>query len=60
MTAELHQSLKNAGDALAVTGTVATVLGYLPEIAAGVTLVYTLVRLWESDTVQKLFKRKEK
>lgn len=34
----------------------ATLLGWLPSIAAAVTIAYTLVRLWETKTVRRLLK----
>tara|TARA_Y100000401_G_scaffold17329_1_gene11753 strand:+ start:352 stop:528 length:177 start_codon:yes stop_codon:yes gene_type:complete len=35
-------------------------LGYLPPIAALLSIVYTLVRLWETKTVQRFVKRRDK
>ena len=35
-------------------------LGYLPPIAALLSIIYTLVRLWETKTVQRFVKRRRK
>lgn len=45
----------NAVDAGAVGVTVAAVAGWLPAISAALSIVWLLLRIWESDTVQKLF-----
>jgi sorbitol-specific phosphotransferase system component IIC len=35
-------------------------LGLLPPIAALLSILYTLVRLWETKTVQRFVKRRRK
>ena len=35
-------------------------LGSLPPIAALLSIIYTLVRLWETKTVQRFVKRRRK
>ena len=57
MTHDHAEQVKLAGDVVAGAGVFATLAGWLPPVAAAVTLIYTLVRLWETKTVQKLVAR---
>lgn len=41
-----------AADMVAAGVVVATVLDYLPPIAAALTIIYTALRIYESDTVR--------
>lgn len=41
-------------DTLSVTTAVATVAGWLPAMAALVTIVWTGIRIYETQTVQRL------
>ena len=41
------EQIKIAGDITAGGTTVATLLGYLPAIAALISIVYGLLRIWE-------------
>lgn len=41
------EQIKLAGDALAVTTTVAALLKWLPAIAAAASLIYTALRIYE-------------
>lgn len=52
----LHHA-KNVGDALSATIVVGTLMGYLPYIAAALTIIWTAIRIYETDTVQRLLKR---
>jgi len=36
-----------------------TLVDFLPAVAACFTIVWTLIRIWETETVQKLFRKKE-
>jgi uncharacterized membrane-anchored protein len=52
---------RNVIDAAAMTITVGAIVNILPSIATVLTIVWVLIRIWESDTVQRAFKRnKEK
>lgn len=48
------ETAKLVGDALSVTTVVGTLAGVLPSIAAMFTIVWTGIRILETDTVQKL------
>lgn len=50
----LSETTKQVGDALSVVTVVGTLMQYLPAIAALLTIVWTLIRIWETDTVQLL------
>lgn len=58
MTPEVKQGLiqvaKVAGDISAASITVATVLQWLPAVAAIFTIIWTAIRIYETATVQKL------
>lgn len=43
---------KTVGDALSVGTVIATLAGWLPAIAALVTIIWTVIRILETRTVQ--------
>lgn len=49
---------KIAGDVLSLGVVVGTILSYLPAIAALFTIVWTAIRIYETETVQRLLRRK--
>ena len=49
---------KHVVDAASVVTAVGTITQYLPAVAALFTIVWTLIRIWETDTVQSFFGRK--
>ncbi len=53
----MDQHTKHVIDAAAAGVTVATVLSWLPHIAAVFTIVWTAIRIWETETVQKLVRK---
>ena len=55
--ASIDDVTKHAVDAVAVGTTVGTFFGWLPEIAALFTIIWTGIRIWETATVQGLMKR---
>ena len=58
--ANLDESVKHFVDGLSVVTVLGTLVDMLPSIAAGFTIVWTGIRIWETDTVQRLFGRKGK
>lgn len=48
----MNEEAKAALDAVAVSGTVATMAGWLPPLASALTIIWLSIRIWESDTVQ--------
>jgi hypothetical protein len=58
MSTEHSDSLKYALDALSVATVVGALVDTLPAIAALFTIVWTGIRIWETDTVQRWLGRK--
>jgi hypothetical protein len=56
--ADTSEAAKNVVDALSVGTVVATLAGILPSIAAIFTIVWTAIRIFETETVQKLLGKK--
>jgi hypothetical protein len=52
--AENHETTKHVVDALSLVTVVGTLVQLLPAIAALFTIVWTAIRIYETDTVQKL------
>ena len=53
-----HETAKHFIDALSIVTVVGTLVEMLPSIAAVFTIVWTGIRIWETETVQNLFGRK--
>jgi hypothetical protein len=49
-----HDTAKTAVDALSVVTVVGTLMEFLPAVAALFTIIWTGIRIWETDTVKKL------
>jgi hypothetical protein len=54
---ESHETAKNVVDALSIMTVVGTLVEMLPSVAAIFTIVWTAIRIWETETVQNLFGR---
>ena len=52
-----HETAKHVVDALSIMTVVGTLVEMLPSIAAIFTIVWTLIRIWETKTVQTLLGR---
>lgn len=57
---EHQETAKNVIDALSILTVVGTLVEMLPSVAAIFTIVWTGIRIWETETVQNLFGRKGK
>lgn len=57
---EHHDTIKPIVDAVSVVTVVGTLMEILPSIAALFTIVWTAIRIYETDTVQYLLGRKRK
>jgi hypothetical protein len=55
-----HETIKHAVDALSIITVVGTLVEMLPSIAAVFTIVWTGIRIWETETVQNILGRKGK
>jgi hypothetical protein len=51
---------KGVGDAAAVSVTLATMLEWLPALAALFTIIWTAIRIYETRTVQGWLKRRSR
>lgn len=49
-----HDTAKTAVDALSLMTVVGTLVDALPSIAALISIIWGLIRIWETDTVKKL------
>ena len=52
------EAVKNVVDALSIGTVVATLAGVLPSIAAIFTILWTAIRIYETETVKKLLGKK--
>jgi len=55
----MDQETKTAIDVVAVSATTGSVLGWLPPLAAALTIVWTLIRIYETETIKELIKKYE-
>jgi chromate transport protein ChrA len=53
----MQEETKAVMDVIAVGGTIGTVAGMLPPLAALVTILWTCLRIWETETVQNFINR---
>lgn len=58
MSEATSETVKHMVDALSIVTVVGTLVDMLPSIAAMFTIVWTAIRIYETDTVQGLFSRK--
>ena len=56
---EHNETAKHVIDALSVVTVVGTLIEMLPSIAALFTIVWTAIRIYETDTVQYMLGRKK-
>ena len=59
MAINLSETTKHAVDAASMVTVLGTLVDFLPAVAAAFTIVWTLIRIWETETVKKLFRKKE-
>jgi chromate transport protein ChrA len=52
-----HETAKTIGDVLSITTVVGTLAQVLPSIAAIFTIVWTVIRIYETKTVQSWLRR---
>ena len=59
MAINVSETTKHAVDAASLFTVLVTLVDLLPAVAAAFTIVWTLIRIWETETVRKLFRKKE-
>lgn len=57
MALQADEQAKQIGDAISILTVVGTLAELLPALAAILTIVWTAIRIWETDTVQRIFGR---
>lgn len=50
---EIPEHVKQLGDVISIGTVVGTFAGYLPAVAALLTIIWTAIRIYESHTVQR-------
>jgi chromate transport protein ChrA len=55
----MSESAKHVGDAVSIVTVVGTLAQVLPSIAAIFTIVWTSIRIYETETVQKILGKKK-
>ena len=55
----VEQYAKSTGDIVSISTVIATLAGWLPALAALASLVWTAIRIYETDTVQKWVKSRK-
>lgn len=54
---ESQEIVKTVGDAVSVFTVVGTLIEMLPSVAALITIVWTSIRIYETDTVKDIISR---
>lgn len=55
----MSETGKHIGDAVSIVTVVGTLAQVLPSIAAIFTIVWTSIRIYETDTIQSIFGKKK-
>ena len=55
----MQEEAKAVVDVVAVTTTVSTLMGWIPAVAAALSIVWTVIRIFETDTVKGLFNARD-
>ena len=53
----IMEQSKTVMDGLSISTMIAALVGWLPAVAAFLTIIWTAIRIWETKTVQKLLER---
>lgn len=54
---EVIESVKHGADLLSIGVVLATLAQWLPSVAALFTIIWTLIRIWETETIKRLTRR---
>jgi hypothetical protein len=57
MSSHVDETTKHVVDAVSVVTVVGTLVDKLPAVAAVFTIVWTLIRIWETETVQRIVRK---
>ena len=56
--AHISDAMKHVVDMVSIVTVLGTLLDMLPAIAAGLSIIWTLIRIYETDTVQQWIHRR--
>lgn len=59
MTDQTHETAKHILDGASLLTVVGTLVEFLPAVSAVLSIVWMLIRIYETDTIQRLVNRKE-
>jgi hypothetical protein len=59
MKDHLNESAKHVLDGLSLVTVLGTLMNWLPAVAALLSIIWTLLRIYESNTVQQLLGKKK-
>ena len=57
MSTHLDETTRHVVDAISVATVVGTLVDKLPAVAALFTIVWTVIRIWETETVRKIVRK---
>jgi len=60
MTINVSETTKHAVDAASMFTVLGTLVDFLPAVAAGLSIIWSVIRIWETDTVQDFLKKWKK
>lgn len=53
-----ESAVKAAGDVVSLSVVVGTLANWLPAVAALISIVWGIIRIYETDTVQRMLRKK--
>ena len=56
---DIPEGIKAAGDILSIATLLGSLASLLPAVAAILTIIWTIIRIYETDTVQRLLGKKD-
>jgi hypothetical protein len=59
MNEQNQETLKHILDGASLLTVIGTLVEFLPAVSAALSIVWVAIRIWETDTVQKLVNRKK-
>ena len=59
MTEHNQETLKHMIDGASILTVIGTLVEFLPAVSAILSIVWVAIRIWETETVQKLVNRKK-
>lgn len=59
MSTQVDETAKHVVDVVSVVTVVGTIVDMLPSIAALFTIIWTGIRIWETQTVQNFLRRRK-